>query len=203
MRSVGWLAAGLCVLAGPVQRSSAEDWSFSGSAFAYFVPTDRNYLSPTVTADRGSLHLEGRYNYENLDTGSVFLGRNFHAGRKLTLDATAMLGGVFGKATGIAPGYELTLSFGGFEFSNDGEYVFDLEDSSGSFFYVWAQLTHAPRKWLSVGLVAQRTRAYQTSLDIQRGLLVGFSYRKVSLTAYEFNLGWTSPTVVFSVGATF
>ena len=49
----------------------------------------------------------------------------------------------------------------------------------------------------------QRTKAYQTDLDIQRGFLVGFSYKKVDFTTYVFNLGWTDPTVVLAVGLNF
>jgi len=35
-------------------------------------PDDSNFLLVIATADRGSLHLEARYNYEALDTGSLF-----------------------------------------------------------------------------------------------------------------------------------
>ena len=52
-------------------------WSFSASAYTYVVPDDSNYVQPTFTADRGWLHLEARYNYEALDTGSAWIGYNF------------------------------------------------------------------------------------------------------------------------------
>jgi len=51
--------------------------------------------------------------------------------------------------------------------------------------------------------VAQRTRAYQTDLDIQRGFLVGFSRKNLAFTTYVFNVGWTDPTVVLSIGVGF
>jgi len=51
--------------------------------------------------------------------------------------------------------------------------------------------------------VAQRTRAYQTDVDIQRGLLVGFSYKKMDFTTYVFNLDEDKPTFVFAVGLSF
>ena len=54
-----------------------EAWSFSASAYTYAVPDDSNYVQPTFTADRGWLHLEARYNYEALDTGSAWIGYNF------------------------------------------------------------------------------------------------------------------------------
>jgi hypothetical protein len=114
-----------------------------------------------------------------------------------------MIGGVFGNTTGVAPGYEVSLSYKQITLSSTGEYVFDTKHSSGSFFYSWPQLTYSPVDWFDVGLVAQRTKAYHTSLDIQRGLLVGFSHKKLQFTTYIFNAGWTEPTLVFEAGVNF
>ena len=178
-------------------------WEFNASVYAYFPPEDRHYAQPTVTADRGALHLEGRYNYEAFRTGSVWVGWNLGAGDKLRLDATLLAGGVFGDTRGAAPGYELTLSYGRFELYSEGEYVFDVDDSANDFFYNWAQLGYSPLDWLTVGLASQRTRAYQTGLDVQRGLFVGFTYKSLKLTTYVFNPGWEKPTVVSSLAVSF
>ena len=124
-------------------------------------------------------------------------------GEKLRLDATVMAGGVFGDTKGVAPGFELTLTYGRFSLYSEGEYVFDVEDSDNNFFYNWAQLGFSPVEWLSVGLVSQRTRAYHTGLDVQRGLFVGFSYKSVTLSVYVFNPGWETPTVVSSLAVSF
>jgi hypothetical protein len=56
-------------------------------------------------------------------------------------------------------------------------------------------------KWFAAGYAVQRTRAYQTSLDIQR--LVGFTHKKVTFTSEIFNIGETGPTVVLSLGYRF
>ena len=178
-------------------------WSFSASASTYIVPDFQEYVQPTFTADRGWLHLETRYDYENLETGSVWLGYNFGGGEKLEWEITPMLGGVFGNTTGIAPGYKFSLAYWKFELSSEGEFVFDVGTSEGSFFYTWSELSISPLDWFRFGLVGQRTRAYQTDVDIQRGLLVGFSYKKIDFTTYVFNLDRDKPTWVFSVGVSF
>ena len=144
----------------------------------YFPPQDPDYGQPTVMADRGALHLETRYNYEGIDTGSAWVGWNFGVGEKLRPDATLMAGGVFGETKGVAPGYELTVSLGPFELYSEGEYVVDVEDSDNNFLYNWSQLSYSPLEWLSVGLVSQRTRTYETGLDVQRGFLVGLDARE-------------------------
>ena len=120
--------------------ATKEAWQFGASVYGYFPPEDHHYAQPTVTADRGALHLETRYNYEALKSGSAWIGWNVETGKELKLNATLMAGGVVGDLRGVAPGYELTLSWKAFELYSEGEYVFDTTDSSGNFFYNWAQL---------------------------------------------------------------
>jgi hypothetical protein len=189
----------------PMLTNAADEkaWSFSASAYTYLVPDSREYVQPSFTADRGWLHLEARYNYENLDTGSLWLGYNFSAGEKLALEFTPMLGGVLGNTAGIAPGYRASLSYWKFELASEGEYVFDTRSSPDSFFYTWSELSLSPVEWLRMGLAVQRTKLYQTDFDIQRGFLVGFSYKKVDLTTYVFNPDARRPTIVLGLGLGF
>ena len=170
-------------------------WSCSASLFGYFVPNDQDYAQPTFAADRGRLHLEARYNYEALETGSAWLGYAFSAGRQLRMGLTPMLGGVFGDLHGIAPGYELTLGWSKLALDSEGEYVFDFEDNAEDFFYNWSELSIAPTGVWRAGLAIQRTRAYQTSLELQAGPLAGVSYRRLDLTAYaSTSAGRTPPS---------
>src|SRR5262249_22311537 len=69
-------------------RPAKPEWEFSASSFVYIVPQDFDYGTGTLTADRGAFHMEGRYNYEALDTGSAWFGANFSFGKELTLDLT-------------------------------------------------------------------------------------------------------------------
>ena len=200
--------AAIVVASGPAvaqepQAPSGKQWSVYGSLFGYLIPDGRSYVSPTLTADRRSLHLEARYNYENLETGSFWIGRNLSFGSKVTLDLTLMIGGVFGQSNGVAPGYLATLSYRRLTLDAQGEYLFDTSDRSGSYFYSWSELTYSPAEWFRAGLVVQRTKAYQTTLEIQRGFLAGFTYKRADFAAYVFNLGWTDPTVVLSIGFSF
>jgi hypothetical protein len=191
----------------PEEEKEAEkediEWSFSASVLGYLVPDDRDFAQPTFTADRDWLHIEARYNYEELQTGSAWVGVNFSFGEELTFDFTPMVGGVFGDLNGVAPGYKATLSWWKLELYSEGEYVIDVDDHEGNFFYTWSELSLAPVDWFRFGIVAQRTRAYETDLEVQRGFLVGFSLEPVDFTAYVLNLGWDDPTFVLSLGIGF
>ncbi len=184
-------------------ESATNQWSFTASVYGYLVPESRDYVNPNFTADRDWLHLEARYNYEALETGSLWVGYNLSFGDKLVFEFAPMLGGVFGNLTGIAPGYTFTLSYKRITLASQGEYVVDTGDSSESFFYTWSELSYAPVDWFRAGVAIQRTKAYKSELDIQRGLLVGASYKRVDLTVYVFNLGWTDATVVLAMGFNF
>jgi hypothetical protein len=177
-------------------------WSCSALAYAYIVPDDANYVQPTFIADRDRLHLEARYSYEDRKTGSAWLGYNISVGDELTFELTPMVGVVFGRTTGIAPGYKASLGYRKIEFSTEGEYVFDTGDSENSFFYNWSELSYAPVDRFRIGVAIQRTKVYQTDFDIQRGFLVGVSLGRVDFTTYVFNPD-DGPTVVLGFGFQF
>ena len=188
---------------GATPEATGESWTFSVSVFTYMVGDGPNYAQPTLTADRGWLHLEARYNYEALETGSAWIGYNLSFGDQLALEFTPMLGGVFGAAMGVAPGYEGELSWWKLALATEGEYVFDTGDSTDSFFYSWSELTLSPMDWFRVGLAAQRTRVYASDREVQRGFVVGFTYKALDLSAYLFNPDDAAPTAIVAVAITF
>jgi hypothetical protein len=179
-----FVAAALLATPGP---AAAEDWSFALSAFLFDPPDESPYFSPLFYADRGVLHLEARFNYEDLDTGSVFLGRSFEAGEEVTLTAVPLFGVVFGNTDGVAPGGEVEIAWRQLALYAESEYVFDFGEGGEDFLYTWIEATIAPADWLRLGLVAQRTRTYESGLDVQRGLLVELSRERLSFGFHWFN----------------
>ena len=112
-----------------------------------------------------------------------------------------MLGAVFGRTTGVAPGYKASLSYRKIEFSTrpiplrhgrlGRELLLQLVGAS-----------YAPIDSFRIGLAIQRTKVYQTEFDIQRGFLVGVSYKRVEFTTYVFNPD-DEPTVVLGFAVQF
>ncbi len=183
--------------------AAATAWSFNFTLDGYLIPNQTGYPDPDFSANRGWLHLEARYNNEDYRTGSTWIGYNFAAGKKLVLNVTPMVGGVFGRTNGFAPGCEASLTYKKIALSINNYYLFDTSDHAGNYYYSWPQLTFSPTSWFHTGLVAQRSKILHTALDTQRGFLVGFSRGPYEFTTYIFNAGWTQPTVVLEVGANF
>jgi hypothetical protein len=189
--------------AAPEAESEDSGWEFGLSGALYVLPDEDDFVQPTFKADRGRFHFETRYNYEDRESTSFFVGANFEFGDKVKLALTPMLGGLVGRTDAVVPALLVDLSVGPFEAYAEAEYVFDLDDSSSKFFYQWSELSWWPTEWLRAGVVTQRTRVYQTERDIQRGLLVGFALKRLDGTVYLFNPGDDDHFVVVSLGLSF
>jgi hypothetical protein len=184
-------------------ETTESEWECSLFTSTYLVQNGRDYVNPILVADRGWLHLEARYNYESIKTGSLWLGYNFSFGKKLAFEVTPMFGGVFGDITGIAPGYTISINYEPIEFFTQGEYFFDAGNRSENFFYTWSELSCAPLPWFRAGIVVDRTRALGSNFDIRRGPLVGFKYKKVDFTTYWLSPGSRDATFIFTVAVNF
>ena len=187
----------------PAAEDDPNAWSFSASVYGYFLPEESDYVQPTVTADRGWLHLEARYNYEDMKTGSAWLGYNFSGGQTLSWELTPMIGAVVGNTDGVAPGYKGLLSWKAVQFYTEGEYVFAAGESGPSFFYSWSELTVAPTGWFRAGLVEQRTHVSQSEREINLGILVGFTRGAWDVAAYAFHTDDARPGIVLAASVGF
>jgi hypothetical protein len=114
-----------------------------------------------------------------------------------------MAGAAIGNTNGLAPGLMITLGFYGFELYTESEYIFDLDAREDNFYYNWTDLSYSPTDWLWFGLSIQRTKLYQTDLEIQRGLLLGGGYKWFGINGYLYNIGWDDPYFILSLSLNF
>jgi hypothetical protein len=164
---------------------TCPEWNFSVETDLYF--TDPFIFLPIFIADKGNLHLEARYNYEDLKTASAWVGYNFYGGEEFEYFITPMIGAAVGRTDGIAPGLEFTLGYAGFELYSESEYLFDFASSEYNFFYSWTDFTYSPLDWLWFGISGQRTKLYESEVEIDRGLKLGAAYRNFEITGYFYN----------------
>lgn len=181
----------VCILFSSIISAQDKDslvtpeWDFGIETDFYF--TDPFVFLPIFTADKSKLHLEIRYNYEDLKTVSAWIGYNISGGEEFEYLITPMVGGAAGRTNGIATGLEFTFNFIGFELYSESEYLFDFESKENNFFYSWTDFTYSPLDWLWVGLSGQLTGVYQTELEIERGVLLGVAYQNLEFTGYYYN----------------
>ena len=215
MTAAPWAFAAVAALAGSpvfaVERDtteccgaedSAPDWEFSAVAYPTVVRGGANYTSAVVVAQRSSLHLEARVNYESVGPRSAFVGWTFAGGENLTWELTPLLGTAWGTTEAFVPGLEASLAWRGFDFYVEAEFVRYREQNS-RYLYAWSELGWRPLEWLRVGLAAQRTRAYGGDRDILRGPFAQVSRGRITIGGFWFNPGSHDQVFVASIGATF
>jgi hypothetical protein len=181
-----WLA-GVSVASG---QAPADSGGPAWTAQAYLGLTADADLHPIAIASyaKGALYLEGRYNYEEAHTGSLFAGRAFTADGKVSLWITPMIGAVVGDLNGVAPAFEVEVGLGRVTFSDETELVIAFGDKESSFLYAWGQLTAELTPWFQPGVVYQRTRLYQASLDVAWGPMVMAQFGRLNVSVYGFDL---------------
>lgn len=188
------------------RRASSPDrpaWEFGLSAYPTIVRDGENYTPVIGVADRGQLHLEARYNYESIGARSAFVGWTFSGGEELTWELTPLLGGAWGTTRGFVPGLEASLAWGPVDFYLEGEYVRSSVDVEESYLYAWTELGYSPVEWLRIGVAGQRTNAYGSDREIQRGPFAQFTWRQVTVGGYWFNPGSSDQIFVGLIGVTF
>ena len=187
------------------ENASEDGAKFSGSVtgFYYAMRDQSDFGVGVASLNRGALHLEGRYNYEARDAGSLFVGWNIAGGDEVTFQVTPIIGGLFGAAHGVIPGLEAAVAYRSVDAYIEAEYVADPRNSSDSYHYVWSELGWKPAEWLRLGLVGQRTRVVHTDRDLQRGLFAQLLLGQTTLSVYYFNPDSGSRYAIGALGAQF
>lgn len=173
-------------------------WTGFFNVDTYLLPEEEDYLQPTIAADRGRLHLEARYNYEDYRTGSAFAGFNAAGGRAVAWTVTPMLGVSFGRTAAAVPAFRGAVTFWRLEASAEGEWAFAFDNEDDSFFYAWLEADLSLTDWMWAGLSSQTTKVFGEPQDTEWGPVVGFAIGPVDLATYVFNLGQSRPSVIVS-----
>jgi hypothetical protein len=164
------------------------------------VQDDDDYLMPVIVMELSDWHFEGRHNYEEKNSASLWIGYNLEAGKELHLRVTPLAGVVIGSVAGAAPGLELELDYGILSFSIQSEYFFNTESFDESFFYTWNEVQVTPIDFLYAGAVIERTKAYEAGHDVQVGLFGGVTYNNFYFTAYLFDPDKVGRSMLFALG---
>jgi hypothetical protein len=192
------------LLAPPAEKPA---WSTAVYLDGYYQRDASAFMVPTLFADRGPLHLEARYNYEDFDTTSLWAGWGFtfgNEGRYAKL--VPMLGGVFGTVNGMAPGLEIEAKWGRFSYWLEAEYVLDFQDSAGHFLSAWSEGYYSIQPWLWAGASVQRLRVVDSPREVDVGPMIGVGKPGApgwSVSVYAYGLTSGTPLWLATAAAQF
>jgi hypothetical protein len=183
------IATVAAALAG-AQAHQRPPWKLELELNGFFQLGESTHLAPTASFDHGPLHLEGRYNYEDLETGTLFVGWGFRWGGDETfVRVVPLLGGAVGRSAGVLPGLEVEASWRRLSYWLEVEYLFDLRHAAGSFLYTWSELNLELTSFLWVGASWQRLKQERSERQLDVGPMIGAGVGPVSLSLYYYGLG--------------
>jgi hypothetical protein len=148
---------------------------------------DLTYLLPTVVMTRGHFYAEARYQYEDLETASLWGGWAFEGGDELQWWLAPVAGIAFGRTDGLAPGLDVELEWRRLSFSTSAEYLFDLGSEDESFFYSWSEWIYNAHELFAPGITVERTHVHGAQREVQAGLTLYSRVQSLSFSFYAFN----------------
>ncbi len=163
------------------QKLMVEQYSFIGGAAPSILAPVAHY------ENKHKWYAEARYNYEDINTFSLYAGRTFSAANDFSWSLTPIIGGMAGKLKGGSVGLNSECSYRKFGFSSQAQYSVSAETQYDNFFYNWSELYYQPLNWMYTGIAIQHTRMYATNALVDPGLLLGFSYNQWTFPVYSFN----------------
>jgi len=150
---------------------------------------DRSYLCMPVLhyQSKQNWYGEARYNYEDLQTFSLFAGRAFTGKSDLSYSFIPMLGWSTGRFKGVSAAMNIDLEYHNFFLSAQTQYSVSTTRSRDYFLYSWSELGYQSLAWLYTGLSVQHTQDFFSGRAIEPGAMIGFTFHKVTIPVYVFN----------------
>jgi hypothetical protein len=130
---------------------------------------------------------EARYNYDELNTFSLYGGRTFGREGIFSWNTTPLVGALMGRMTGGSVGMNMGLDYKRLFFSSQSQYSFSFENRTDKYFFHWTELGFEATRWLYAGIAMQQTNISGAQGKIEPGCMVGFSIREWSIPLYAFN----------------
>jgi hypothetical protein len=146
-----------------------------------------------------NFYIEARYNYENLNTASLYFGRSFTIEKKAAIEITPMLGGVVGQTNGISPGFNFRLEYNLFSTSTQCQYTIDLKDIKSSFFWDWTNFYFNFSEHFGIGGAVQILIPQSGDQLYSAGPTLRLSYKKLAAEIYVYNFWERQPTYAVAI----
>ena len=161
------------------------------------------FLCPQVFGTIKKTYLEVRYNYEYLNTGSIYTGYGFSKENRKwgKFNVTPILGIYLGQQNGLAPGYNLRYVVGNFVLASEGQYTFDFNNQYQNYLWNWANALYSVHRNIAIGTSVQISAFYRGDFIPQVSPILRFQHKWFGIDLYGYNLWGNEP--IYAVGLEF
>jgi hypothetical protein len=166
-------------------------WSIDLLGYQYITPDEGAFFIPVIMAETDVLHVEMRYNYEDFETGSLWIGPVFTWEGDVSAMLCPLLGVAIGRTVGMGPGLEASVDWRWLHLYTEGQLLFDVGSPDDSYTYLWTDITADITDMFQAGLVVQRTRYLGHPSDVSAGPFLGVTLGPLNLRAHLLGPGST------------
>ena len=129
---------------------------------------------------------ELRYNYEDINTLSLYAGKTIAGGNALQYCITPLLGYSAGRFRGPSFAVNAEAEWKNFFASSQTQYSLSLKTTEESFFFTWSEAGYAICDYFFAGLALQYTRL-NCGDNFEPGFVAGLSFKNISFPCYIFS----------------
>ena len=132
------------------------------------------------------IYAELRYNYEELNTVSLYGGKTFAGGKELQFSITPMIGFAVGDFNGVSFATNTEVEWKNIYLSAQSQFSMSTKTGEPDFFFSWSELAYNFSKNIFGGLAIQYTRQ-QGLNETEPGVVAGVNLKDFSIPVYVFN----------------
>ena len=184
----------LPLLASSQKQVGMEQYYFHEPQSLGLIVPKINYQSPK------NWYGELRYNWEELGTASVHVGKAFDFDFSSADITIIPLAGIcFGQIQALSAGTIIEANVHRFSFFSEPQYVSSLNDRSTDFFYSWSEVAYQIKPFLYAGFALQQTKVADQPFLWEPGILGGVSIKNFDVPIYLFNPFSPGRNIVFGL----
>jgi hypothetical protein len=177
-------------------KSGVENYSLLSRGENYVWMPVIHYQS------KKGIYAELRYNYEDLNTVSVYGGKTFAGGKTLQFSVTPMVGFAVGQFNGVSIATNTEVEWRSIYLSSQTQYSIATQVGEPDFFFTWSELGYNISRHLYGGFAIQYTKQ-QAFSDTEPGIVLGFNFRNFSIPVYAFSPLSSNPNFIIGLNYVF
>ncbi|MEI2737932.1 MAG: hypothetical protein V9F01_04015 [Chitinophagaceae bacterium] len=135
---------------------------------------------------KNGVYTEIRYNYEEVQTLSFYMGKVFSGGENFEFNLTPMLGISTGEFNGISLAINAETEWKNFYLSSQTQYSIATKENNDNFFFSWSELGYSIADKVFAGVAIQYTRQSGVN-NLEPGFVGGVEFKNITIPLYVFN----------------
>lgn len=168
-----------------------------------WTQNDTLLVIPQVWMYNGDYYFEWRYNYEDINTMTWYIGRPFSNDEKLIYEIVPMAGISFGQTLGISFGLKLFAEYKGLSFTSEGQLTYVLKKNENSFVYNRSDISYWFTDHFGIGAAHQVYAIYADQAEHKGGPMLSFSFNAVDLQLAVLDFSKHEMMFYVGIGYTF